>query len=133
MLQCHANLGKIVRPITIDRINMADTQNENDSAVQIRSRGEAREITEPTNDQTGQVQHNTNQAQQQQQEGSPWKSMIFRMVIFWLVINFFRSRTQSPTKTDDGKGVETGPCSNVFRDGQLMVCMYSCLYRSNLF
>ena len=103
---------------------MADAQSENESSVQIRNRGEARETASPTTNQTEQVQQNQNQAQQQQ-EGSPWKSMIIRMVIFWLVINFFRSKApSSPTKTENGKVSDSGPCSNVFRDGQLMVSYF---------
>ena len=103
---------------------MVDAQNENESSVQIRNRGEAREETNSATNEAVQTQQNQNQAQQQQ-EGSPWKSMIIRMVIFWLVINFFRSRGPStPTKSDDGKVIDSGPCSNAFRDGQLMVSYF---------
>ena len=101
---------------------MAETVNENDSSVQIRSRGEAKETTNAVNDNQAQAQQNQNEAPQQQ-EGSPWKSMIVRMVIFWLVINFFRSKGPSSpaTNPESEKGVNSGPCFNLFRDGQFMV------------
>lgn len=103
---------------------MAETQNDNDSAVQVRDRGEVENVADSVVNQDADTPQNQNQGQQQQ-EGSPWKSMIVRMVIFWLVINFFRSKgPTSPTKTENGKEIENGPCSNLFRDGQLMVSYY---------
>lgn len=101
---------------------MAEPSKEIDSSVQIRSRGEAAQSTDSNEVQQGEAHQN--QAQQQQ-EASPWKSMIVRMVIFWLVINFFRSKGPAPpTNTGDGKEMDNGPCSNLFSNGQLMVSYF---------
>lgn len=103
---------------------MADSTGENDSSIVVRNRGQKpEEQTNSTADQQIEPQQNPNQApeQPQQEAGSAWKGMIIRMVIFYLIINFFRSKGPSTPTNNGSPKVDTGPCINVFKDGDLMV------------
>ncbi len=110
-------------------IKMAASAGENDPSIVVRNRGEGTNEERDSNmDRQIETQQNpaANQPAQQpqQQEGSPWKSMVVRMVIFWLVINFFRSKGPSTSNTDssgNGQNQPSGPCVNLFRDGEFMV------------
>ena len=103
---------------------MADSTKDDDSSIQVRSRGQKNEETnsQPNNQQEIQ-QQNQNPAPQQQ-EGSSWKGVVLRMVIFWVVLNFFRSKSP-PQNTTSGDGkivpLDTGPCSNIFKNGERIV------------
>ena len=102
---------------------MADSTGETDSSIVVRNRGQKpEEQTNSTAEQQIQPQQNQNQAAQPQQEaGSPWKGMIVRMVIFYFIINFFRSKGPSTNTNSGSSKVDTGPCMNVFKNGDLMV------------
>ena len=103
---------------------MADSTKDDDSSIQVRSRGQKNEETNSqTNNQQEIQQQNQNPAPQQQ-EGSSWKGVVLRMVIFWVVLNFFRSKSPPQNTTSgDGKSVplDTGPCSNIFKNGERIV------------
>ncbi|XP_065065864.1 putative lipid scramblase CLPTM1 [Rhopilema esculentum] len=118
---------------------MADSTKDDDSSIQVRSRGQKNEETnsQPNNQQEIQ-QPNQNPAPQQQ-EGSSWKGVILRMVIFWVVLNFFRSKSSPPQNATSGDGksvpLDTGPCSNIFKNGEridLYVYLSENSYQRNL-
>ena len=115
---------------------MAEPGEENDSSIIVRDRSNV-EPEETNTAMDRQLEPPANQVQNQaapQQEGTTWKSMIVRMVIFWLVINFFRSKGPSTTTTttNENSNQNSGPCSNLFRDGDRMVrLIWSILTLSN--
>ena len=54
------------------------------------------------------------QPQQQQQQGSIWKGLLFRMFIFWLISQLFRGRQQS-------SNTNTVASTNIFKTNQKIV------------
>ncbi len=120
-----------LRPFLFISNKMAEPTGENDSAIVVKKRGEGTDDGADTNADR-QIEAQPNPAQNQpapQQEGSPWKSMIVRMVIFWLVIQFFKSRGGGPpTGPSSAKNVDpknpnglSGTCYNLFKNGDVMV------------
>lgn len=56
--------------------------------------------------------------QQQAQQESPWKGILFRIFIFWLISQLFRGRQQPSTTT---QGPAFVPATNLFKPGDPMV------------
>lgn len=128
--------GLVTSFLSFQSNNMAEPGEENDSSIIVRDRSNV-EPEETNTAMDRQLEPPANQVQNQaapQQEGTTWKSMIVRMVIFWLVINFFRSKGPSTTTTttNENSNQNSGPCSNLFRDGDRMVrLIWSILTLSN--
>jgi fatty acid desaturase len=59
----------------------------------------------------------TVQQQPQQQQESPWKGILFRIFIFWLISNLFRGKQQPSTQSSPGYT----PATNLFKPRDFMV------------
>lgn len=84
---------------------MADTAIENSS-----NEVENTQSTQPPAE-------NNPQNEQQPQQESPWKGILFRIFIFWLISNLFRGKQQPGTQNNS---VFT-PATNLFKPRDFMV------------
>lgn len=85
------------------------------------NRSESTACAQQTNSQVqngtaGNNEQQTGQPQQQQQQGSIWKGLLFRMFIFWMISNLFRGRQQS-------SNTNTVASTNMFKTDQKIVSL----------